>query len=98
MLQLLFQGNAPNGHWRDELAPASKLREPGAVHEASCLWMGRDKATSVVDANYRPHGVENVYVTGGSLFPTSGGLTNSPMTGFWPRQSGISPALRSATS
>ncbi len=34
--------------------------------------MGRDKSSSVVDSSYRPHGVENVYVTGGSLFPTSG--------------------------
>ena len=27
---------------------------------------------SVVDMNYRPHGVDNVYVTGSGLFPTAG--------------------------
>ncbi|RYZ14937.1 MAG: GMC family oxidoreductase, partial [Myxococcaceae bacterium] len=42
------------------------------VHEASPLWMGADPATSVVGLDYRPHGVRNVYVTGGALFPTSG--------------------------
>ena len=31
-----------------------------------------DPATSVVRLDYRPHGVRNVYVTGGGLFPMSG--------------------------
>ena len=35
------------------------------------MWIGEDQ-NSVVGLDYRPHGVENVYVTGGSLWPTSG--------------------------
>jgi choline dehydrogenase-like flavoprotein len=34
--------------------------------------MGLDPRTSVVDANGRVHAVENVYMAGASLFPTSG--------------------------
>ncbi|MFL6631034.1 MAG: GMC oxidoreductase [Massilia sp.] len=45
---------------------------PIIVHEASWLWIGEDPATSVVGLDYRPHGVRNVYVTGGGLSPTSG--------------------------
>ena len=34
--------------------------------------MGSDPARSVVDANCRVHGYANLYVAGGSVFPTSG--------------------------
>ncbi|MFT3856712.1 MAG: GMC oxidoreductase [Aquabacterium sp.] len=60
------------GSWRPGRPPQSQIRLNIIVHEASPLWMGRDPATSVVGLDYRPHGVNNVYVTGGSLFPTSG--------------------------
>jgi choline dehydrogenase-like flavoprotein len=33
--------------------------------------MGSDPRTSVVDANCRIHGVDNLYVAGGAVFPTS---------------------------
>lgn len=61
-----------NGSWTTERPSAEEIRQTIIVHEASMLWMGNDPATSVVDFNYRPHGVHNVYVTGGGLFPTSG--------------------------
>ena len=34
--------------------------------------MGDDPATSVVDRDCRVHGVDNVWIAGGSVFPTSG--------------------------
>ena len=58
--------------WQDQQPLAKDIRLPIIVHEASPLWIGTDSATSVVGLDYRPHGVKNVYVTGGSLFPTSG--------------------------
>jgi choline dehydrogenase-like flavoprotein len=60
------------GAWRPARPPQSQIRLNIIVHEASPLWMGQDPASSVVGLDYRPHGVSNVYVTGASLFPTSG--------------------------
>ena len=34
--------------------------------------MGNDPQTSVVDAHCRVHGMQNIYVAGSSVFPTSG--------------------------
>jgi GMC oxidoreductase len=65
------EGTGMNGVWRPDRPPPDSLRTPGLVHEASTLWMG-DPGSSVVGYDYRPHGVRNVYVTGSSLFPTSG--------------------------
>ncbi|XP_019854411.1 PREDICTED: uncharacterized protein LOC109583473 [Amphimedon queenslandica] len=42
------------------------------VHESSTMWIGRDDSESPVGLDYRPKGVENVYITGGSLWPTGG--------------------------
>ena len=61
-----------NGEWAAARAPRDQIRLPIIVHEASPLWIGSDPASSVVGLDYRPHGVGNVYVTGGGLFPTSG--------------------------
>jgi choline dehydrogenase-like flavoprotein len=61
-----------SGAWRPARPPQVQTRLNIIVHEASSLWMGTDLATSVVGLDYRPHGVGNVYVTGASLFPTSG--------------------------
>ena len=42
------------------------------VHESSTMWIGGDESESPVGLDYRPKGVENVYITGGSLWPTGG--------------------------
>jgi choline dehydrogenase-like flavoprotein len=40
-------------------------------HHLGTARMGSDPRTSVVDANCRLHGLENLYVAGGAVFPTS---------------------------
>ncbi|QDU68528.1 FAD-dependent oxidoreductase [Engelhardtia mirabilis] len=43
-----------------------------ASHHIGTTRMGTDPSSSVVDANQRVHGVDNVYLAGASVFPTSG--------------------------
>ena len=40
-------------------------------HHLGTARMGTDPKTSVVDADCRIHGMENLYVAGGAVFPTS---------------------------
>jgi choline dehydrogenase-like flavoprotein len=44
----------------------------GTWHHAGTTRMDTDPKRGVVDAECRVHGVENLYVTGSSVFPTSG--------------------------
>ena len=53
------------------------IRVPGLVHEASAMWIGDDKEAPV-GLDYRPKGVENVYITGGSLWPTGASWNPTP--------------------
>jgi hypothetical protein len=41
-------------------------------HHLGTTRMGNDKNLSVVDKNLKVHGLENLYIAGGSVFPTSG--------------------------
>jgi choline dehydrogenase-like flavoprotein len=41
--------------------------------------MHRDPAKGVVDANARVHGVDNLFISGGSVF-TTGGFANPTLT------------------
>ncbi len=43
-----------------------------ASHHTGTTRMGADPTTSVVDRDCRVHGIENLYVAGSSVFPTSG--------------------------
>jgi choline dehydrogenase-like flavoprotein len=45
--------------------------KPGG-HHLGTTRMGTDPATSVVDANCRCHGLENLFIAGSSVFPTGG--------------------------
>ena len=60
------------GYWSKKHPTTKEIRIPGIVHESSTAFMGPEDEGGSVDEHYRPHGVKNVYVTGGALFPTSG--------------------------
>jgi choline dehydrogenase-like flavoprotein len=58
-----------------ELAPEGDLAaalHPSAHHHLGTTRMDVDPRRGVVDENSRVHGLRNVYVTGGSVFPTAG--------------------------
>lgn len=60
-----------DGTWKKDQPPKDQIRVPGLVHEASTMWIGNDQdQQSPVDLDYRFRGVENVYLTGGALWPT----------------------------
>jgi choline dehydrogenase-like flavoprotein len=63
--------NGSQGVWENKRPSVEQIRVPGLVHEGSTMWIGADE-DSVVGLDYRPRGVENVYVTGACLWPTSG--------------------------
>ena len=60
------------GFWAKERPEVSDIRVPGIVHEASTAYMGDEAEGGSVDELGRPHGIRNVCVTGGALFPTAG--------------------------
>jgi choline dehydrogenase-like flavoprotein len=49
------------------------------AHVCGTCKMGIDPTTSVVDAENKLHGFENIYIADSSFFPTSGG-TNPALT------------------
>ena len=57
--------------WKKDRPARDVIRKPATFHEASTMWIGgkQDKAAPV-DSDYRPKGVDNVYITGASLYPT----------------------------
>ena len=64
------------GRLETELHGAPRLDpwpiDQDASHHIGTTRMGNDPATSVVDGDHRVHGTENVFVSGASVFPTSG--------------------------
>jgi hypothetical protein len=66
-----WHGNAEEGVWLNTRPAIVERRVGGLVHEGSCLWIDED-GKGVVGLDYRPNGVDNVYVTGGALWPASG--------------------------
>lgn len=67
-----WHGEPNSGRWEDSPPPIEQRRVPALVHEGSTLWLGDESNPGVVDLDYRPHGIPNVYVTGGGLWPVSG--------------------------
>jgi choline dehydrogenase-like flavoprotein len=46
----------------------------GTAHQAGTLRFGEDPATSVLDLNCKAHGIDNLYVTDASFFPSIGAV------------------------
>ena len=69
--------NGNSGTWESSRPTAEMIRVPGLVHEASTMWIGDDK-DAPVGLDYRPKGVDNVYITGGSLWPTGASWNPTP--------------------
>ena len=44
----------------------------GVAHHLGTTRMSSDPQSGVVDANCRVHGIDNLYVAGGSVFPAAG--------------------------
>ena len=61
-----------NGLARWETDPLISAHPIGGYHHMGTTRMSSDPKTGVTDAWGRVHGVENLYVCGSSLFPTSG--------------------------
>ncbi|WP_454752867.1 GMC oxidoreductase [Cupriavidus necator] len=66
-----WHGDPNTGTWSSERPSIEERRVGGLVHEGSTLWIGAGDE-GVVGLDYRPNGVENVFVTGGALWPASG--------------------------
>lgn len=66
-----WHGDPDTGSWQATRPAIPERRVPGLVHEGSTLHIGVDD-DAPVDLDYRLRGVENVYVTGGGLWPTAG--------------------------
>jgi choline dehydrogenase-like flavoprotein len=80
--RLMAQGIAARGFGRlrvrlDEGQPV--LQYPAQHHHLGTTRMHTDPARGVLDENGRVHGVANLFVAGGSVFPT-GGYINPTLT------------------
>ncbi|WP_426300278.1 GMC oxidoreductase [Arthrobacter sp. R-11] len=73
-----WHGDPNTGSWAADRPGIPERRVPGLVHESSSLPIGEEE-DAVVGVDYRLNGVENVFVSGGSLWPT-GGSWNPTMT------------------
>jgi choline dehydrogenase-like flavoprotein len=56
----------------EDLAAIKQLPYTDASHHLGTTRMSSDSKSGVVDANCRVHGIDNLYVTGSSVFPTAG--------------------------
>ena len=62
-----------SGFWSTDRPNPDERRVAGLVHEASTMHIGNENdKMAPVGLDYRPRGVENVYITGASLWPTGG--------------------------
>jgi choline dehydrogenase-like flavoprotein len=63
----------PDKTWKNDTPPPEQIRKKHLVHDASTMWIGDSSDTEApVGLDYHLQGVENVYITGGALWPTGG--------------------------
>lgn len=70
------------GQWRLELTEYDQLPPPGirgGFHHMGTTRMHKMPQKGVVDSNSRVHGIDNLFITGSSVFPT-GGYANPTLT------------------
>jgi choline dehydrogenase-like flavoprotein len=60
------------GYFEGNVSEIKKLPYTDASHHLGTTRMSANPKTGVVDLNCRMHGVDNLYVTGSSVFPTAG--------------------------
>ena len=71
--KIQYWHGTPSGEWHSQRPLTSQICVPGTVHESSTLIIGsKTSEHTSVGFDYRPHGVENVFVTGNGLWPRSG--------------------------
>lgn len=73
-----WHGTPEEGIWICERPDKKQRRVDALVHESSTLHIGEDD-NAPVDLDYKLRGADNVYVTGGGLWP-KGGSWNPTMT------------------
>ncbi|CAF1323642.1 unnamed protein product [Adineta steineri] len=65
--------HATDKKWKKDPPPSDQIRNKNLVHDASTMWIGDNEDTEApVGLDYRLKGVNNVYLTGGALWPTGG--------------------------
>ncbi len=73
-----WHSSADRGEWSSERPSKQERRVDALVHESSTLHIGKD-SDAPVDLNYQLRGTNNVFITGGALWP-QGGSWNPTMT------------------
>ena len=73
-----WHGAPDDGKWLFPRPEQRQIRVDGLVHESSTLHIG-EEVTAPVDLDYKVKNTENVYVTGGALWP-QGGSWNPTLT------------------
>ncbi|WP_296424036.1 GMC oxidoreductase [Yoonia sp.] len=73
-----WHGTPDEGTWTSDRPTEAERRVDGMVHEGSTLHIGDDE-TAPVGLDYKLQGADNVYITGGALWP-QGGSWNPTMT------------------
>jgi choline dehydrogenase-like flavoprotein len=58
--------------WLDPARPLAEARLVETYHHLGATRMSADASSGVVDADCKVHGMANLYVAGGSVFPTGG--------------------------
>ena len=73
-----WHGAPDSGTWETRRPPTDQIRVDATVHESSTLHIG-EEAKAPVDLDYKLKVSENVYITGGALWP-QGGSWNPTLT------------------